>query len=79
MPLEIVGEKRDAPPPVVEIRIAMDGGGNVSITGPLENKILMYGLLETAKEIVQGHSTAAREERRIQLAPGAMAAALRKQ
>lgn len=34
------------------IQISMDAAGHVSVSGPLENKVLMYGLLELAKEVI---------------------------
>jgi hypothetical protein len=34
------------------IQITVDHSGHVSVAGPLENKILMYGLLDLAKEVV---------------------------
>lgn len=37
---------------VAQIVIAMDNRGQINVNGPLENKLLMLGLLECAKETV---------------------------
>jgi hypothetical protein len=37
----------------MEIVITMDEAGRVSVNGPLENKILCFGLLEVAKEAIK--------------------------
>jgi len=39
------------------VQIVMDNEGHVSVSGPLENKVLMYGLLELAKEVVVAYNT----------------------
>ena len=33
--------------------------GEVSVSGPLENKLMAYGLLEAAKDAIREHHTAA--------------------
>lgn len=42
--------------PTYTIQIHMDAAGHVSVSGPLENKVLMYGLLELTKEVVQAYN-----------------------
>ena len=39
-------------PIVLKIEILMDDAGKVSVTGPIDNRMLAYGLLELAKEVV---------------------------
>ncbi len=39
----------------VELKITMDDAGNVGVNGPIENLILVYGLLEIARQSVQKH------------------------
>jgi hypothetical protein len=41
----------------------MDQSGHVSVSGPLENKVLMYGLLELAKEVVQAYNANVKQQR----------------
>lgn len=36
----------------VQLIITMTTDGQIRLTGPLDNKILCYGMLEAAKEIV---------------------------
>lgn len=46
--------------PNVELKIMMDETGNVGVSGPIENLILCYGLLEIARQSIQkNHETAA--------------------
>jgi hypothetical protein len=37
----------------VELIIQLDEKGQVSVSGPVENKILCYGLLEASKEAIR--------------------------
>jgi hypothetical protein len=37
----------------ITLVIAMDDKGQVSVTGPLENRMLCYGLLGMAREVIQ--------------------------
>jgi hypothetical protein len=39
--------------------IDMDDKGNVSVNGPLENKLLCYGLLEVARDAVHAYQVQA--------------------
>lgn len=36
-----------------EIVVSMDEKGNVSVNGPIENKIVCYGMLEVARQAVE--------------------------
>jgi hypothetical protein len=40
---------------MVELHIVLNELGQVSVTGPLENRLLCYGLLEAAKEVIAAH------------------------
>lgn len=44
--------------PNVELKIMMDEAGNVGVSGPIENLILCYGLLEIGKQSIQKHHEA---------------------
>lgn len=39
----------------MQIVIDVNDAGQVSVTGPLENKVVMFGLLEVAKHVVAAH------------------------
>lgn len=53
----------------VQLTITLDDTGQISLAGPLDNKLVCYGLLELAKEAVQKiHDQA---QRRVHLAPAA--------
>lgn len=39
----------------MDLVIHIDDRGQVSLTGPIDNKLVCYGLLEVAKEIVADH------------------------
>lgn len=43
----------------VQILIEMDERGQVSVTGPLANKVLCYGILATAADIIREAGQAA--------------------
>lgn len=43
-------------PDAATITIILSDQGLVSVNGPLENKLLMFGLLEIAKETVIDHN-----------------------
>jgi hypothetical protein len=38
---------------VAQITVTMTDDGKVNVNGPMENKILAYGLLEVGKEVVR--------------------------
>jgi hypothetical protein len=48
------GKSSDAPeiPIVASITITLNSAGQMSINGPLENRMLCYGLLDMAKDLV---------------------------
>jgi hypothetical protein len=39
--------------PAVQITIVMESNGQINVNGPLNDKVLCYGLLEVAKDIVR--------------------------
>lgn len=41
---------------VAQLAITLDEAGAVNINGPLENRLLCYGLMEMAKEALQKHA-----------------------
>lgn len=49
---------------VAQLTITMDDAGGVQISGPIENKLLAYGLLEIARDSVTEYAAA--HARRIQ-------------
>jgi hypothetical protein len=59
-------------PPVVKIEIVLTATNQLQLSGPLEDKVLMYGLLERAKDIVRAHQTQAAS--RVELASGPLKA-----
>ena len=40
----------------VELKITINEAGQLGITGPIADKMLCYGLLEMAKEMIQEHA-----------------------
>lgn len=38
---------------VVKLTIEMNEQGQVSVNGPIPNKVLCYGLLETARDVIK--------------------------
>lgn len=39
----------------LELKIMQDDAGQISISGPIENKLLCYGLLEVARDGIAEH------------------------
>lgn len=39
----------------MQLVIDVSDGGQVSVTGPIENKILCFGLLKVAEQVVAAH------------------------
>jgi hypothetical protein len=39
----------------VQLIITMDDAGNVSVSGPIENKLLCFGMIELAKLAIQNY------------------------
>ena len=50
----------------LKIEIILTDEGRVMFAGPIDNKVMCYGLLEAARDIIQGHKVS---ESRVQLAP----------
>lgn len=52
----------DAPAPTIDpsnqIIITLNPDGSVSVTGPIMNKLLCYGMLESAKQLVTTYTPA---------------------
>ncbi len=46
------GEKAGPPQKIAELVISIDAAGNVSVNGPIENRMLCYGLLEVARDVI---------------------------
>lgn len=49
---------------VAELKITLTDDNRISVTGPIENRMLTYGMLELAKDVVKAHDPS-----RIQLVP----------
>lgn len=43
-------------PILTTLTITMDDMGNINVNGPIDNKLLCYGLCDVAKEIVFTHN-----------------------
>jgi hypothetical protein len=67
----------NAPNVVAQLAIILDDRGQLSVTGPIDNKMLAYGMLELAKDVIYERGKEA--ERRIKLAPASMAGMLKQQ
>lgn len=53
------------------LTITIDDAGGVSVTGPINNPLFAYGMLEAGRQAIQEHVAA--QQRRVQLAgPGAL-------
>jgi hypothetical protein len=53
---------------MVELTVTIDDLGKPSIRGPIENKLLSYGLLEVARELIHDHHAQKQQQQRVQLA-----------
>ncbi len=53
----------------VTMTIELEGTGQVSVSGPLENKILCYGLLEMARQSVYESDPAKRVQPATEIPP----------
>ncbi len=47
---------------MVELRIVLDDHGRIAVTGPIENQLLCYGLLEMARDAI---ATNAQQQQRL--------------
>ena len=43
-------------PIVAQLAITMDDAGQINVNGPIENRVLCYGLLEMAKDAIKAHA-----------------------
>ncbi len=43
-------------PIVAQLAITMDDAGRINVNGPIENRVLCYGLLEAAKDAIKSHA-----------------------
>lgn len=59
--------------PAIVLTITYNGK-TTDVSGPLDNKLLCYGMLETARDVINGFSEEDRAaaEQRVVLAPGAL-------
>lgn len=46
--------------PRIQLLIEVDEHGNINVTGPIADKALCYGLLESAKDAIRAHAEAQR-------------------
>ena len=53
----------------VKIEINLEDTGAINVTGPLEDKVLMYGLLEVAKTVVASYQVP--KDKIVKVPPGA--------
>ncbi len=64
---------------VAELNIKMDVGGNVSLEGPMENRMICYGLLSVARDMIfEMHMKEGDKPKKVQLAPATLVDALRR-
>ena len=63
---------------VAELTIKIDVGGNVSLSGPMENRMICYGLLSVARDMIFEMHMKKGSKKKIQLAPATLADALRR-
>lgn len=54
---------------MIKLEIVLDDKGAVNVSGPLEDKILCFGLIELAKTVITTYK--ARENNIIKVPPGA--------
>lgn len=58
--------------PRIELLIALDDTGQVQVTGPIDQTLLCYGLLEIARDVIAEHK--AKAQRLVQPAIGTLPA-----
>jgi hypothetical protein len=58
---------------VHEIRIGLTEDGKVLVAGPIDDKVLCYGLLESAKDAIREHKA---KQGKVEVAPPGFQAAL---
>jgi hypothetical protein len=57
--------------PRATLTITLEDSGQVTVSGPLNDKVLMYGLLGAARDVVVEYSVH-KAENKVQLATGAI-------
>ena len=50
------GDETNGDAPQAQLVITLSANGQIQITGPIENLVLTYGLLETAKDTIRRHA-----------------------
>jgi len=60
--------------PLMTLAITIDEKGQIQVTGPIENKLLCYGLLEIAKDVVHEHCERISNQRVVPAGPADVAA-----
>lgn len=45
-------------PIIAKLEITLDDKGSINVQGPIDNKLLAYGLLEAAHDAIQDHNAA---------------------
>jgi hypothetical protein len=41
---------------MIELKIVLDDTGHASVSGPIDNTLLSYGLLEIARDAIKAHA-----------------------
>jgi hypothetical protein len=54
----------------VELVVRLNAAGKVEVTGPIEQRLLCYGLLEVARDVIGAYTPA--EQRIVPPPPGAL-------
>lgn len=57
---------------VITFTINMYDNGQVDVSGPVENKVLCYGLLEVARDAIAEHAKKAAEQRIVTPGPAGL-------
>lgn len=56
-PIGNVAPPTGLPPHIKSLMITCDtSNGNLQVSGPIEDKVLVYGMLEAAKDVIQEHN-----------------------
>lgn len=56
----------------IRLVIEVDDAGKMSLQGPLENKVVCYGILESAKDVIRAFQAQAQPEQRRVVPAGIM-------
>jgi hypothetical protein len=68
-PHQPVGAQVEA---AAELVIKMDRQGNVSVSGPIENRMLCYSMMEMARDAIYEYAQANKGDRRIVVPPSGL-------